>query len=118
MTHAIGDIPAEHHPGFLLGFQGPIQHEAKSPIDYLTPVKVRGVPSSLPAPTLCRAGRNAWLRGVGLRCQGWGSASRWPPQPGACRLVEAGAICRTTVNSHILASLPSAASELDLSPPA
>lgn len=46
MTYSIGDIPTEHHLGLLLGLLGPIQHEAKTPIDYLTPARGKRVSRS------------------------------------------------------------------------
>lgn len=43
-THSVGDVPAEHHPGLLLSLLGPVQHEAKSPIDHLTPARGKEFP--------------------------------------------------------------------------
>lgn len=38
-AYPIGNIPAEHHLSSLFSLRGPIQNQAKSPIDHFTPKK-------------------------------------------------------------------------------
>lgn len=49
VTHPVRDVPVEHHLGLLLSLLGPVQHEAKSPIDHLTPAGGKGVSRPDPA---------------------------------------------------------------------
>lgn len=38
-AYSIGNIPAEHHLSPFFSLLGPIQNQAKSPIDHFTPKK-------------------------------------------------------------------------------
>lgn len=57
VTYSVGDIPAEHHPGLLLGLLGPVQHEAKPSIDHLTPVGGKEFPRPFSRPAPAWSGR-------------------------------------------------------------
>lgn len=60
VTHSVGDVPAEHPPGLLLGILSPVQHEAKAPVDHLTPASSQTVSGSLP-------GMDSWGKGAQLQ---------------------------------------------------
>lgn len=60
VTHSVGNVPAEHPPGLLLGILSPIQHEAKAPVDHLTPARSQRVSGSLP-------GMDSWGKGAQLQ---------------------------------------------------
>lgn len=107
VTYSIGDIPAKHHLGLLLSLLGPVQHEAKSSVDHLTPT--RGKEVSRPAPawsrkTCTHIWGTLWKRW--LKETVWLAPAAWSP----CSLPSLGTqeplLCTAYLHLHALFPAP------------
>lgn len=93
VTYSIGDVPAEHHPGLVLSLRGPVQHEAKAPIDHLTPARGKEVSRPLPGPTPPGAGRTPCISPNILEALAQtAEAAGWTLPPAAHSLLSLGCL--------------------------